>query len=72
MLFRRGPNTMNYQWDEVLNSIDAVSNKNPIIMELSSFCKQKITVNNRLKSVFRGNFFIDELSKFKSLTVDML
>lgn len=63
---------MNYQWEEIFNTIESHANKNLIIIELLNFCKQKIAVNNKLKSVFRGNFFIEDLSKFKNLTTEML
>jgi hypothetical protein len=72
-LFRRGPNTiMNFQWSDALRTIEAISSKNSLIIELSNFCRQKITIYNTVKSVFRGNFYIDELSKFKSLNIDMI
>lgn len=72
LLFRRGPNTMNYQWEQILSTIDSRSNKNSIISELSSFCKQKISTNNKLKTIFRGNFFIEDLSKFKMVNSQTL
>lgn len=67
-LFRRGPNLMNYQWEEIINSVQSLS-KNSIVLEVCSFCKQKMAINIKLKPVFRGNFFIEDLGKFKTVTV---
>jgi hypothetical protein len=72
-LLRKGPNTvLNYQWSEVFTLIDAAAGKNTVINELSNFCRQKATISNAIKHIFRGNFYIDELSKFKALTNEVM
>jgi hypothetical protein len=56
-LFRRGPNLMNYQWEEIINLVQSFS-KNSVVLEVCNLCKQKMGINVKLKSVFRGNFYI--------------
>ena len=67
-LFRKGPNAMNHPWEEIINTAESISKKSTILVEICNFCRQKISVNNKLKALFRGNFFIEELSKFKNVT----
>lgn len=72
-LLRKGPATvLNYQWSEVFVMIDAAAGKNIVINELTNFCRQKVAISTTIKQIFRGNFYIDELSKFKTLTIDLL
>lgn len=72
-LLRKGPTTvLNYQWSEVFAMIDAAAGKNIAINELTNFCRQKVAVNTAIKPIFRGNFYIDELNKFKTLTIEMV
>ena len=40
--------------------------------ELCQFCRHKMSFNSKYKTIFRGNFFIEDLSKFKLVTVEVL
>ncbi len=71
-LFRRGPNFTNHQWEDILQTIESKSAGNAIILELCNFSRHKITFHQKFKNIFRGNFFIEDLSKFKLLTIENL
>ena len=71
-LLRRGPNVTNYQWEEILQLIETKASGNAIIFELCQFFKQKTNFHTKYKGFFRGNFYIDDFSKFKLITVEAI
>lgn len=71
-LLRRGPNVTNYQWEEILQLIETKASGNAIIFELCQFFKQKTNFHAKYKGLFRGNFYIDDFSKFKLITVEAI
>jgi len=49
---------MNYKWEEILTAIESRVSSSPILLELCLFCKQKIALHDKVKSVLRGNFYL--------------
>lgn len=71
-LFRRGPNFINYQWEEIIQLIETKCSSHAVILELCNFIKAKLALNTKFKVLFRGNFYIEDLSRFKLVTVEVL
>lgn len=71
-LFRRGPNFINYQWEELIQLIETKASSHPHILELANLFKAKLALNTKFKVLFRGNFYIEDLSRFKLVTVEVL
>ena len=71
-LMRRGPNVSNYQWEDILQSLETKCSTSQIVLELCQFFKQKTALHARYKGVFRGNFYLDDFSKFKCITVEFI
>lgn len=71
-LFRRGPNLINFQWEEIVKLIETKCSSQAVIIELCKFIKAKLALNTKYKVLFRGNFFIEDLSRFKLVTVEVL
>lgn len=71
-LFRKGPNFTNYQWEDTIQAIEGKAVSNIVITELCQFCRQKLAFNYKYKALFRGNFFIEDLAKFKLVTVEII
>jgi hypothetical protein len=45
---------------------------NATIFEICQFFRQKAAFHAKNKNIFRGNFYIDDFSKFKSVNVEVL
>lgn len=46
-----------------------ITAENTVAKELLILLREKININNKVKHVCKGNFSIEDLSKFKSLTI---
>lgn len=63
---------MNHSWQEIIEQLDEACPDNPRVKEICAWCRQKLSVHMELKGIMRGNFLLEDLSKFKHMTVDKL
>ena len=68
-ILRRGPNFINYQWEEVIQLLESKAGSNQTIAELLQLFKQKVAFHSQYSHIFKGNYFIEDFSKFKGVNV---